>query len=63
MGETMSIRDALAATAALLEGISVPAWMIREIGIPVSGAISNLRACIEAIDNQEKEAKEDEADV
>ena len=63
MGETMSIRDALAATAALLEGISVPAGMIREIGIPVSGAISNLKACIEAIDNQEKEAQEDEADV
>ena len=63
MDEKISIREALSATAGLLEGISVPATMIREIGIPVSGAIANLRACIEAIDRQEKEAEEEKADV
>ena len=65
MDERMTIREVLESTMHLLEGISVPAVLIREIGMPVDGAITNLRACIDAINEQEKEAiaKEEDADV
>jgi len=63
MEERMTIRDALAATISLLEGISVPANLIRQIGLPVDSAISNLKACVEAIDSQKQETEEDKADV
>lgn len=59
----MTIREALAETLSLLEDIRVPAGLIREIGLPVDGAITNLRACVEAIENQEREAEEEKADV
>lgn len=56
----ITVREVLEITANNLGGISVPRSLNEQIGIPIDHAISNLRACIEAIDRQENMAKETE---
>lgn len=57
MDEKIPLRDVLNSTANILEQISVPMSYMQQIANPISIAIKNLKACVEAIDfaNAEKQ--------
>jgi len=59
MGEQVTVKDVVMKTIKTLEEIRVPMSMMQEIGFPISGAISNLKACCEAWDRDEAEKAED----
>lgn len=48
--ETMSVTQALRITVDNLGAIAVPRALNQQIGIPIDQAISNLIACIEALE-------------
>lgn len=56
----MTLEQVIEVTAQLLGGINVPAALTEQIGVPVSQAIGNLNACLEAI--REAKKKEDAED-
>ncbi len=51
----MTIREALAVTKAILDGISVPVGLLEQIGAPLKAASDNLGIMIEGIDKAEEE--------
>lgn len=53
MEERLSLKQALIMTRDSLAELNVPVALIERIGVPVSQAVANLGACIEAIDRQE----------
>lgn len=52
MGETMTVRDVIDVTKRELSRVMIPAELVKEIGIPVSNALHNLKMCLEAIDRE-----------
>lgn len=60
MNEEMTIRDALAATLGILNGISVPVALMEQIGDPLRNAAENLGLIIAAIDMETGKTKEGE---
>lgn len=55
MEEKLSLKQALIMTRESLAEINVPIALVGQIGMPVSRAIANLDACIDAIGRQEAE--------
>ncbi len=55
MEEKLSLKQALIMTRNSLAEINVPIAFVEQIGMPVSRAIVNLDACIEAIGRQEEQ--------
>lgn len=51
----MTVKEVLEITINNLNGISVPRWLNQQIGIPIDNAISNLMACLEAMDRKPEE--------
>ena len=51
--EEMTIAEVLEITAQLLSEIRIPAALAEEIGLPISRAVCNLHACLEAIRREE----------
>ena len=51
----MTIRDAIAVTKQILDGISVPVGLLEQIGAPLKAASDNLGIMIEGIDKAEEE--------
>ena len=61
MENKITIEQVLEMTVNVLSGISVPANMAKQIGVPIQNSIENLNACLEALDKakeQEPEAEE-----
>jgi hypothetical protein len=58
MEEKLTIKQVLEITAGILEGIEVPMKYMDSIGYPVSNAIRNLKICIDAQNQADKEAAE-----
>lgn len=56
----MTIREALAVTKQILDGISVPVGLLEQIGAPLKAASDNLGIMIEGIDKAEEEEKHGE---
>ena len=54
----MTLKEVLIETRAILEGISVPAGVVREVGVPIASALDNLTQCIEAIPDPPTEETE-----
>ena len=54
---TITTDEAVFQTINILSRIQVPARLVREIGIPISQAISNLEACMEAWAREENEER------
>jgi hypothetical protein len=50
---TMTVQEVLEITRDMLERISVPAGLIRQIGEPVAAAIDNLNECLKAMERDE----------
>ena len=55
MEEKLSLKQALIMTRNTLAELNVPVAMVEQIGLPVSRAVANLNACIEAIVRQEEQ--------
>ena len=62
MEEKVTVYDVLQATVEILGDINIPAWLIDQIGIPVSRGISNLKECIRAIEEDEANHRNAEVD-
>lgn len=56
----MTIREALEATKAILDGISVPVALLEQIGVPLKAAADNMKFIIEGIKNAETAEGEEE---
>ena len=56
----MTIREALEATKAILDGISVPVALLEQIGAPLKAAADNMKFIIEGIKNAETAEGEEE---
>lgn len=56
----MTIREALAVTKQILDGISVPVGLLEQIGAPLKAASDNLGIMIEGIDKAEEEKEHGE---
>lgn len=56
----LTIKDVVEMTVNELSDLSVPVGMIESIGIPISRAIRNLNACLDAMEKQEPPAEESE---
>lgn len=54
----MTLKEALEATIELLSDITIKISEADRIGVPVSHAISNLQACIAALDRKPEEPEE-----
>lgn len=54
----MTVNDVIKRIIPVLEGIKVPMTEIPTIGIPVSGAINDLKQCVAFMDSVEQEARE-----
>lgn len=60
----MKVKEALEITVNTLSAICVPVGLMQVIGEPIATAIGNLRACIDAIDRDErKEGENGNADA
>lgn len=55
--EVNSVSEAIKVTADVLESVKVPAGLIREIGLPVSTALENLKYIYKLQKQAEEEAK------
>lgn len=55
----MTIREALEATKAILNDISVPIGLLESVGLPIMTAANNLNAIIKSIDEAAKEEQKD----
>lgn len=55
----ITIREALEATKAILNDISVPIGLLESVGLPVMTAVNNLNAIIRSIDEAAKEEQKD----
>jgi len=60
MENQMTVIEALRITVNNLGGVAVPRALNQQIGIPIDQAISNILACIEALERAEQENKEKE---
>ena len=58
----MTITEVLDETARSLETISVPVGMTQQIAVPVMQAVGNIRACLEAIADQERKKQEQQTE-
>jgi len=58
----MTIKEVLRCTVDILSGISVPAGLVEQIGIPVFQSIGNLNECLRAIEADEAK-QENSAEV
>lgn len=56
----MTVRQALEATKAILDGISVPVALMEQIGAPLKAAVDNMAIMIESIKNAETAEGEEE---
>ena len=56
----MTIREALEATKAILDGISVPVALLEQIGAPLKAAADNMKFIIAGIKNAETAEGEEE---
>ena len=56
----MTIREALAVTKQILDGISVPVGLLEQIGAPLKAASDNIGIMIDSI-NKAEEAQKDGA--
>lgn len=54
----MTVNEIIKRIIPVLEGIKVPMTEIPTIGIPVSGAINDLKQCVAFMDSVEQEARE-----
>ena len=54
----MTVNEVLKRVIPVLEGIKVPMTEIPTIGIPVSGAINDLKQCVAFMDRVEQEVRE-----
>ena len=52
--KTYTVKEVIEMTIRSLYGIRVPVEQIEEIGMPISMAIGNLKSCLEAMAEQEK---------
>ena len=55
----MSIREVLELVINDLNGINVPVGLMEQIGLPINQSIGNLKACVEAINRDEKKPQEE----
>jgi len=55
----MTVPEALEATKAILDGISVPVALLEQIGAPLKAAADNLGIIIEGIKNAETAEEEE----
>lgn len=60
MEETMTVRQVLESTINTLGQIRVPISLSEEIAEPIKGCIMNIRLCLEAMMNADKELQEKE---
>lgn len=58
MEERMTIDQVLGVTIDILEGIDVPMKKLEAIGVPIQQAISNIRLCIQAVEDSRKPKEE-----
>lgn len=58
-----TVKKAMEATVQLLGKIPVPVALYDSIGVPVMTAINNLHIGLEALEAEEAEAKEENADA
>ena len=58
MEETMTVKQVLEITVKILNEIEIPVSMMEKVGAPVMGAIGNLKQCIEAVEEAEQKARE-----
>lgn len=63
MENQMTIDQVLKITVEMLEGLKVPVKLMNDIGIPVAGAIGNIRMCIEAYEASRAEAEKKRAEA
>lgn len=55
----MSIREVLELVINDLNGINVPVGLMEQIGLPINQSIGNLKACVEAINRDDKKPQEE----
>lgn len=60
MEEKITVEQALEMTMKQLGAISIPVGLIEQIGIPINKAIHNIGACLEAMQKNAQEAKQEE---
>lgn len=60
---TMTLKEVLEATIDILGGISIPAALVDQVGIPVRNAMSNLTLCVQAMSRNKAEKKPEEEDA
>ncbi len=53
MDDKMDVKQVLAITMNVLRGIQIPVELAQQVGMPVLGAMGNIRLCLEALDNSE----------
>ena len=47
--EEIGIKDVLEMTGIMLKSIRVPVELVEDIGVPLSRAVANLQACVDAL--------------
>ena len=58
-----NVKDVLGVVITTLNNIQIPAGLVRQIGVPISDSVENLRACLKAMqENNKKDVKSDGAD-
>lgn len=57
----MTLKEVLQETNRILEGVSVPVNLIRQVGVPIMSAMENLQKCIDAIPDPTPEELEEKA--
>lgn len=55
----MTIKEVLELVIDDLRKINVPVGLMEQIGLPINQSIGNLKACIEAINRDEKKPQEE----
>ena len=67
MEKQLTVRDVVENTIMILERINVPVSLINDIGIPLTHALGNLKACCEAWTRddieQDHKRRQEEADA
>ena len=57
----MTLKEVLIETHKILDGISVPVSLVREVGFPIVNAMENLQRCLDAIPDPPTEETEERA--
>ena len=61
--KTMTLKEVLETTIDILGGISIPAGLVDQVGIPIRNAMNNLTLCVQAISRENAEEKPEEGEI